>query len=104
MKIAFATSDGVHLDQQFRRATRLVVFEVGPDGAHLTQSHSFSLDRSVKTEERLRAIDGASVVFGTAFGPSSAARVARRGIRPATAPAGTPIAELLPLFARAGRR
>jgi nitrogen fixation protein NifX len=95
MKIAFATSDGVHLDQQFRRASRVVVYELGPDGPRLDGAFEFPPDRAVKTEERLRAIRGAAIVFGTAFGPSSAARIAARGIRPATAPAGTRIADLL---------
>jgi len=95
MKVAFATSDGVHLDEQFRRASRLDVYEVGEDGARLHGSHTFPPDRSVKTEARLMAIAGATVVYGTAFIPSAAARIAASGIRPATAPHGTPIAELL---------
>ncbi len=98
MKIVFATSDGVHLDEQFRRASRLDVYEVGPAGPRLHETFTFAPDRSVKTDERLGAIQGAAIVFGTAFGPSSAGRVAAHGIRPATAAAGTPIAELLSRF------
>jgi nitrogen fixation protein NifX len=95
MRIAFATSDGVHVDEQFRRATRLAIYELGPGGARLERVVVFAPDRSVRTDGRIDAIRDASVVFGTAFGPSSAVRVAASGIRPATAPAGTPIAELL---------
>ncbi len=95
MRIAFATSDGVHVDEQFRRATRLAIYAVGPGGARLERMVAFAPDRSIRTDGRIDAIRGVSVVFGTAFSPSSAVRVAAHGIRPATAPAGTPIAGLL---------
>jgi nitrogen fixation protein NifX len=95
MKIAFATSDGVHLDQQFRRASRVAVYELGPAGPRLEHTFTFATDRSVKTDERLGVVLGAAIVFGVAFGPSSAARLAAQGIRPATAQPGTPIADLL---------
>ena len=103
MKVAFATSDGVHLDERFRRASRLDVYEVDERGARLHGSHTFPPDRTVKTEARLIAIAGASIVYGTAFIPSAAARIAASGIRPATAPTGTPIAELLERLVESGR-
>lgn len=103
MKIAFATSDGVHLDEQFRRASRIAVYELGPAGAQLERTFTFAADRSVKTEERLVAIHGAAIVFGTAFGPSSAARLHARGVRPATAPPGTRIEDLLSRLTPRGR-
>ena len=98
MKIAFATSDGVYVDEQFRRASRIEVYELGPAGPRLERSLTFETDRSVKTEERLGAIRGAAIVFGTAFGPSSAARLHERGVRPATAAKGTRIDALLARF------
>jgi nitrogen fixation protein NifX len=100
MRIAFATSDGVRVDQQVRRASRLDIYELGPDGPRLADSWSFSADRSVKTAERVEVLAGVEVVFGVAFSPSSAARFARAGVKPATAPKGTPIADLLERLAR----
>lgn len=100
MRIAFATTDGEHVNEQVRRASRLDIYELGPDGPRLVDSWSFSSDRSVKTAERMDVLGGVEVVFGTAFSPSSAARFARAGVKPATAPKGTPIAELLARFAR----
>lgn len=99
VRIAFATSDGVHVDQQVRRASRLDIYEVASGSPRLVDSWSFSSDRSVKTAERVEVLAGVGVVFGTAFSPSSAARFARAGIQPATAPKGTPVAELLARFA-----
>jgi nitrogen fixation protein NifX len=95
MRIAFATSDGVHVDQQFRRASSLAVYEVTSSGHRLDRVCPFAPDRSVKTEERLEAIEGASIVYGVAFGPSSVLRLFQRGIRAATAPAGTRIDAVL---------
>ncbi|HZY05029.1 MAG TPA: NifB/NifX family molybdenum-iron cluster-binding protein [Anaeromyxobacteraceae bacterium] len=103
MKIAFATSDGVHVDQQFRRASRLAVYQLDAAGPRLDQTFAFAPDGSVRTEERLEAIGGAAIVVGTVFGPSSVARLAERGIRAATARPGTRIAKLLARFARLER-
>jgi hypothetical protein len=55
----------------------------------------FPQDRSVKTQERIDAIQGADLVYVSAIGPSSAARLAAHGIRPAPLPAGTTIAKVL---------
>jgi hypothetical protein len=103
MKIAFATGDGIHVDEQFRRASRLDVHEVTAEGHRLDRTCTFAADRSVKTDERLSAIEGVSIVFGVAYGPSSVLRLARRGVRAATAPAGTPIATVLERLVRTER-
>jgi nitrogen fixation protein NifX len=98
MKIAFATSDCTRVDEQFRRATHLAVYEITASGHRLDRICAFPLDRSVKTQQRIDAILGASVVYVSAIGPSSAARLAAHGIRPATLPTGTPIAKVLAAF------
>lgn len=95
MKIAFATSNCTAVDEQFRRASHLVVYEISPAGQVLDRICAFPPDRAVKTEERIRAITGAAIVYVTAIGPSSAARLAARGIRPAPVPPGTPISKVL---------
>jgi nitrogen fixation protein NifX len=95
MKVAFATSDLSTVDEQFRRASHLAVYEVGPGKRGEATVHSFARDRSIKTKERMRAIAGVSIVYGVAFLPSTVARLQEAGIRAATAPAGTPIASIL---------
>jgi nitrogen fixation protein NifX len=99
MKIAFATSDCTIVDEQFRRASHLVVYEITAGGHRLDRICAFPEDRSVKTQERIDAIQGASVVYVSAIGPSSAARLAAHGIRPATLAVGTAIAKVLAAFA-----
>jgi nitrogen fixation protein NifX len=103
MKIAFATTDGVHVDEQFRRASHLAVYEVTADGPRLERMCAFAPDRSIKTEERIQAIAGATIVYGVAYGPSSVNRLMRRGIRAATAPAGTRIDAVLAPIVEAAR-
>lgn len=95
MKIAFATRDHEHVDDQFRSAPHLDVYEVTGAGAQLDRACEFPPERRVGTDERMRAIAGSAVVFVSAIGPSLAARLAAHGFRVATAPAGTRIAELL---------
>jgi nitrogen fixation protein NifX len=95
MMIAFATGDRVHVNEQFRRASHLAVYEVTADGHRLDRVCEFGPDRSIKTDDRIQAIAGASVVYGVAYGPSSVLRLVAHGIRAATAPAGTRIDALL---------
>ena len=103
MKIAFATTDGVHVDEQFRRASHLALYEVTAEGHRLERMCQFAADRSIKTDERIRAIAGASIIYGVAFGPSSVLRLSARGIRAATAPARTTIESVLARFVAAER-
>lgn len=95
MKVAFATRDGQHVTEQFRRAPRLVVYEVTAAGARLDRTVSFPTTAGARTDERIRAIAGATLVYVSAIGPSTAARLASSGIRAATAGATTRIHELL---------
>ena len=95
MKVAFATSDLELVNEQFRSASHLVVYEITPGASLLERICVLPLDRKVGTDDRIRAIDGASIVFVSAIGPSLAVRLAQQGIRVATTPSGTRIAAVL---------
>lgn len=92
MKVAFATRDGEHVNEQLRRATHLVVYEV--TAYRQDRTGVVALDAADGTDLRIRAIAGSAIVFVTAIGPSAAARLASHGIRAATAPEGTRIEQL----------
>lgn len=94
MKVAFATVDGRHVQGELRRASLVVVYEVDREGWQLDRLSSFD-GHAQRSQHRLEAIDGVSIAFAAAMGPSTAARLAARGIRPATAPDGTAIDDLL---------
>lgn len=100
MRVAFATSDLEHVDEQFRRCSQVAVYEVGPAGFRLEGTCAFSRDGGQGTDDRVRAIEGASLVFVSAIGPSSTVRLAKKGIRAATAPRGTRIPVLLAYLCR----
>jgi nitrogen fixation protein NifX len=102
LRVAFATADREHVNEQFRRASHLVVYEVSPTGWRHERTCVFPPERALRTDERIGAIAGAAIVFVTAIGPSSAARLAQRGIRAATAPEGTRISDLLVRLGAAG--
>jgi nitrogen fixation protein NifX len=93
MKVAFATRDGAHVNEQLRRSPQLVVYDV--TASRQERTSVFAFDAQDRTDERIRAIAGSAIVFVTAIGPSAAARLASHGIRAATAPAGTRILDLL---------
>jgi nitrogen fixation protein NifX len=95
MKVAFATRDCEHVDEQLRRASHLVVYEVTASSSWLDRECTFAADAPHGTDARIRAIAGSAVVYVSAIGPSAAARLASRGIRAATAPSGTRIHALL---------
>ncbi len=99
MKIAFATTDGEHVQGELRRTPLVVVYDVGPSGIQLDRASAFR-EGAARSEDRIRALAGTGMVYVAAMGPSTAARLAARGIRPATAPEGTPIRDLLATLAR----
>lgn len=99
MKIAFTTIDGEHVQGELRRTPIVVVYDVTTAGIHLDRASCFRPD-TARSEDRIRALAGTRVLYAAAMGPSTAARLAARGILPATAPEGTPIPDLLAAVAR----
>jgi nitrogen fixation protein NifX len=99
MKVAFATRDLERVDERFDSAPRLAVYDVTDEGARLERACVVAPQAPEATDDvlgpRVRAIAGCALVFVAAIGPSTAARLASHGIRPATAPAGTRIHDLL---------
>lgn len=102
MRVAFATMTGENVEGQFRRTPRLVVYEVTETGSRLERTCPF-VDGSHRSQDRIQAIADASMVFVAAIGPSIAARLASRGIRPATVPEGTPIRDVLTALERSAQ-
>jgi nitrogen fixation protein NifX len=102
MRVAFATDDGRHVTGQLRQALYVVVYQVTASGSCFERLCSFQSSGS-RSEDRIRAVADAAVVYVEAIGPSLAARLGVRGIRPATARQGTAIEELLSSLERALR-
>jgi nitrogen fixation protein NifX len=95
MKVAFATRDREHVNEELRRAAQLLVYEVTAEGHRLEREWAFPAEAGHRSDDRIRAIAGSAIVYVSAVGPSVAARLASRGIRVATAPDGARISDLL---------
>lgn len=85
IKVAFATTDGVHVDEHFGWAARFDVYEVSPAGFRLADSRcvgSIGRDEDGKVEARVAAVQDCAIVCVTSIGPTAAARVVRARIHP----------------------
>ena len=107
MKVAFATTDGCQIDEHFGRAgrftimeftmagyTRLpdLVFAEGRDEAvESTRGKGDAHDSAV--EQKVERLGDCRLIYMTAVGGPSAARMARRGIMPVKVPDRTVIVE-----------
>jgi nitrogen fixation protein NifX len=95
VRVAFATGDCEHVDEQFRRSSHLVVYELTSTGFRLDRIYAFGSGSRLSTDDRIRTILGSAIVYVATIGPSVAARLVSHGIQPATAPAGSRIQDLL---------
>ncbi|MDA8098948.1 MAG: nitrogen fixation protein NifX [Nitrospiraceae bacterium] len=96
MKIAFATTDGTHVDEHFGRAGMFAVYDLTTEGSRLVEMRKFSegQDTTVtSTKNQGQAHDDAvqskvdrladcRIVCLTEIGGPSAARLVKKGIMP----------------------
>lgn len=104
MLVAFATTDLETVDAHFGTAPSFVLWEVDAAGAALAAEVRFSpADEDGdhgKLGPRLLALEGCTLLFAAAVGPSAAAQLASRGIRAAPARPGERIGDLVPRLVR----
>ncbi len=89
MKVAFATTDGEHINAHFGWADTLSIYEVSLQGYALVEHHSFpesaedgNEDKLVPKLEFLRSCQDCKIVYVSAIGGSAAARLINQGITP----------------------
>jgi nitrogen fixation protein NifX len=104
MRVAFATTDHVTVDAHFGTAPCFLLCEVDAAGAGPLEEVRFAeADEDGdhgKLGPRLGALEGCTLVFAAAVGPSAAAQLGSRGVRAAPARPGERIDELLPRLTR----
>lgn len=108
MKVAFATTDGIHVNEHFGRAAMFEIYEVTPGGNQKLETRIFSDGERDETVEQTRgqgaahdrAVDDkvqrladCPVIYITSIGGPSAARLSRRGVMPVKVQDGAVIAE-----------
>ncbi|BCB95330.1 nitrogen fixation protein NifX [Dissulfurispira thermophila] len=96
MKVAFATTDGVNVDEHFGRSGMFAIYEVTRDGYRFVEMRKFADGRDVMIEDTKgmsevhedrvqRKVDNlcdCKIIYLTEIGGPSAARLVRKGIMP----------------------
>jgi nitrogen fixation protein NifX len=96
MKVAFATTDGISVNEHFGRAGMFVIYELNSSGHSMVEIRRFSEGRDTAVEEtkgmgkihdervenKVDRISDCRIIYLTEIGGPSAARLARKGIMP----------------------
>ncbi|MFN3479141.1 MAG: nitrogen fixation protein NifX [Thermodesulfovibrionales bacterium] len=96
MKIAFATTDGINVDEHFGRAGMFAIYELTNDGYRFIEMRKFADGRDSaventkamghvhdeKVEGKVDKLADCKIIYSTEIGGPSAARLSRKGIMP----------------------
>ncbi|BAY66233.1 dinitrogenase iron-molybdenum cofactor biosynthesis domain-containing protein [Calothrix brevissima NIES-22] len=87
MKIAFTTSDQIHINAHFGWAKKIDVYEVSPEGYHFLNTLKFDGDLKEDGNEdklvpKIEALADCTIVYVSAIGGSAAARLIKKRITP----------------------
>jgi nitrogen fixation protein NifX len=96
MKIAFATTDGINVDEHFGRAGMFAIYELTANGYKLIELRRFADGRDVAIEEskemgeihddrvqrKVDKLADCKIVYLTEIGGPSAARLVKKGMMP----------------------
>ncbi|MBE9059818.1 nitrogen fixation protein NifX [cf. Phormidesmis sp. LEGE 11477] len=87
MKVAFATSDSVHIDAHFGSAKQIDVYEINTEGSSFVEALTFggNLDQDGNEDKlapKLKALAGCTIVYVATIGGGAAARLIGRNIVP----------------------
>ena len=98
LRVAFATSDGDHVDQHFGWTTRFDVFDIDIDVVHRVETRTLApagADEDSKIQTRLDAVADCAIVHVARIGGTAAARVIAAKIHPVKVPETTEVSELV---------
>ena len=96
IKIAFATTDGINVDEHFGRAGAFAIYDLTTEGFSFREMRKFAEGRDTKVEEtkgmgrahddlvekKVRKLKDCKIVYLTEIGGPSASRLIKRGIMP----------------------
>ncbi len=90
MKIAFTTSDNVHINAHFGSAKTIDVYEISDEGYKFLETLSFGGELKQDGNEdklvpKLKALEDCTIVYVTAIGGGAAARLIKKGVTPVKA-------------------
>lgn len=85
MKVAFASTDKVHIDEHFGRAERFLIWEIGPQEAGFSGVVEIKVegeDEEDRIEARSAALSDCALVYVAQIGGPAAARLVAKKIHP----------------------
>ncbi|WP_041364430.1 nitrogen fixation protein NifX [Methylomonas methanica] len=99
IKVAFATTDMVHVNQHFGSAKSFAVYAVNPEQAELMEAAQFGQLEQDGNEDKLsvklQLLEGCSAVYCQAVGASAIKQILAQGIQPIKVHEGSTIQDLL---------
>lgn len=85
MKVAFASTDKVNIDEHFGRAERFLIWDVGPDTASfsgMVEVEAEGADEEDRIEARSSVLADCALVYVLQIGGPAAARLVAKKIHP----------------------
>ena len=96
MKVAFATTNGVSVDEHFGRAGKFAVYDLTAEGYHFLEMRKFADGRDTAVEEtkglgrthddlvekKVNTLADCKIIYLTEIGGPSASRLIKKGIMP----------------------
>ncbi|HKJ88926.1 MAG TPA: nitrogen fixation protein NifX [Gammaproteobacteria bacterium] len=98
MKVAFASTDRVHVDEHFGRAEAFYIWEVGPEDAGFNGVVQVSVegdDEADRIEARCAGLADCALVYVAQIGGPAAARLVAKKIHPVKSKDREPITEVV---------
>ncbi len=95
MKVAFASTDKIHIDEHFGRAERFLIWEVGPETAAFSGMAEVKADGGAeedRIEARSQVLADCALVYVLEIGGPAAARLVAKKIHPIKSKSPEPIA------------
>ena len=98
MKVAFASTDKIHVDEHFGQAKEFYLWEIGPNKAEfagVVQVNEGDGDADDRIEARSAALADCALVYVGQIGGPAAARLVAKKIHPLKSKDAEPITELV---------
>jgi nitrogen fixation protein NifX len=98
MKVAFASTDKIHVDEHFGQAKEFYLWEIGPESAEFTgvlQVNEGDGDADDRIEARSAALADCALVYVGQIGGPAAARLVAKKIHPLKSKDAEPITDVV---------
>jgi nitrogen fixation protein NifX len=98
MKVAFASTDKIHVDEHFGKAQEFYLWEIGADNAEFSgvlQVNEGDGDTDDRIEARSAALADCALVYVGEIGGPAAARLVAKRIHPLKSKTAEPITDLV---------